>query len=202
MYAFSLFVPSIISGLGYKSTEAQLLTVPPYAAAAIATVAIGFLADRTGQRGLLNIGCGCLGIVGFIMLISTGKSGVQYAGLFLGAMGIYPCIANTIVWAANNTEGVYKRGITMGFVIGWGNLNGTSLKSTPSLLPIPHPNIPRHRLLQYLPRSRQATLPPRPRRRAGVPCRIPRGRKSHDASAAASGEHQAAKRAAGPLGAG
>jgi hypothetical protein len=70
------------------------------------------------------MGCGCLGIVGFIMLISTGKSGVQYAGLVLGAMGIYPCIANTIVWAANNTEGVYKRGITMGFVIGWGNLNG------------------------------------------------------------------------------
>jgi hypothetical protein len=26
--------------------------------------------------------------------------------------------------AANNTEGVYKRGVTLGFVIGWGNLNG------------------------------------------------------------------------------
>ena len=25
---------------------------------------------------------------------------------------------------ANNTEGVYKRGVTLGFVIGWGNLNG------------------------------------------------------------------------------
>lgn len=39
-------------------------------------------------------------------------------------MGIYPCVANTIVWTSNNTEGVYKRGITLGFVIGWGNLNG------------------------------------------------------------------------------
>ena len=124
LYAFSLFIPTIIAGLGYASTEAQLLTVPPYAAAAIATVTIGFVADRTGKRGFCNIGMGSLGIIGFIMLISTGKPGVQYAGLFLGAMGIYPCIANTIVWAANNTEGVYKRGITMGFVIGWGNLNG------------------------------------------------------------------------------
>ena len=26
--------------------------------------------------------------------------------------------------AANNTEGVYKRGVTLGFVIGFGNLNG------------------------------------------------------------------------------
>jgi hypothetical protein len=30
----------------------------------------------------------------------------------------------TISWVANNVEGVYKRGITLGFVIGWGNLNG------------------------------------------------------------------------------
>jgi hypothetical protein len=44
--------------------------------------------------------------------------------MFLGAIGIYPCIANTITWTANNVEGVYKRGITLGFVIGWGNLNG------------------------------------------------------------------------------
>lgn len=33
-------------------------------------------------------------------------------------------IANTIAWASNNVEGSYKRGVTMGFVIGWGNLNG------------------------------------------------------------------------------
>jgi len=58
------------------------------------------------------------------MLVSGTSPGVRYAGTFLGALGIYPCIANTIVWVSNNTEGVYKRGITMGFVIGWGNLNG------------------------------------------------------------------------------
>ena len=35
LYAFSLFLPTIISELGYKTTKAQLLSVPPYAAAAI-----------------------------------------------------------------------------------------------------------------------------------------------------------------------
>ena len=35
LYAFSLFLPTIISELGYKTTKAQLLTVPPYATAAI-----------------------------------------------------------------------------------------------------------------------------------------------------------------------
>lgn len=29
-----------------------------------------------------------------------------------------------MAFVSNNIEGVYKRGIVMGFVIGWGNLNG------------------------------------------------------------------------------
>ncbi|KAF2242777.1 MFS general substrate transporter [Trematosphaeria pertusa] len=124
LYAFSLFLPTIINQLGYASTTANLLSVPPYAAAAIATVLIGWLADRTRQRGLCNIVISLSGIVGFAMLLGSGKPGVQYAGTFLGAIGIYPCIANTISWASNNVEGVYKRGVTLGFVIGWGNLNG------------------------------------------------------------------------------
>ena len=124
LYAFSLFLPSIIQSLGYASTKAQLLSVPPYAAAAILTISIGYIADRTRQRGLCNIGVSILGAVGFAMLIAGTSPGVQYAGTFLGALGIYPCIANTISWVANNTEGVYKRGVTLGFVIGWGNLNG------------------------------------------------------------------------------
>jgi len=76
------------------------------------------------QRGLCNIGVSFLGIIGFSMLLGSKHAGVQYAGTFLGALGIYPCIANTISWVSNNTEGVYKRGVALGFVIGWGNLNG------------------------------------------------------------------------------
>lgn len=124
LYAFSLFLPTIISELGYKSTQANLLTVPPYAAAAVLTVTIGFLADRWRMRGPFNIGFSLLGILGFAMIISSSSAHVKYAGVFLAAGGIYPCIANTIVWAGNNVEGVFKRGVVMGVLIGWGNLNG------------------------------------------------------------------------------
>lgn len=124
LYAFSLFLPSIISELGYSSTKAQLLTVPPYAAAAVMTITIGYIADRTRQRGLCNIFVSFLGIAGFAMLLGSQKAGIKYAGTFLGALGIYPCIANTISWTSNNIEGVYKRGVVLGFVIGWGNING------------------------------------------------------------------------------
>lgn len=124
LYAFSLFLPTIIKQLGYTSTTANLLSVPPYALAAVVTVLVGWLADRTQQRGLCNIGMSIFGIVGFSMLLGSSTPGIQYAGTFLGAMGIYPCIANTISWTSNNVEGVYKRGVTLGFVIGWGNING------------------------------------------------------------------------------
>ena len=35
LYAFSLFLPSIINQLGYTATKAQLLSVPPYAVACV-----------------------------------------------------------------------------------------------------------------------------------------------------------------------
>ena len=124
LYAFSLFLPTIIDDLGYTSTKAQLLTVPPYAVACVFTIFIGYVADRTRQRGLCNMGPAMIGAAGFSMLLGSKSAKVQYAGTFLGALGIYPCIANTISWTSNNVEGVYKRGVTLGFVIGWGNLNG------------------------------------------------------------------------------
>ncbi|EPE06875.1 major facilitator superfamily transporter [Ophiostoma piceae UAMH 11346] len=126
LYAFSLFLPSIVVNLGWSSSviHSQLMSVPPYAAAAILTVVIGFVADRTRARGLCNILVSLVGIVGFSMLIGTSRPAVQYAGTFLAALGIYPCISNSITWMANNTEGVYKRGVVLGFVVGWGNLSG------------------------------------------------------------------------------
>ncbi|KAL1304988.1 hypothetical protein AAFC00_003892 [Neodothiora populina] len=124
LYAFSLFLPTIIGQLGYSSTTANLLSVPPYAAAAVLTVVVGWIADRTKKRGMCNIFTSLLGMAGFSMLLGSQQPGVKYAGTFLGALGIYPCVSNTISWAANNVEGSYKRGVTIGFVIGWGNLNG------------------------------------------------------------------------------
>jgi MFS family permease len=51
LYAFSLFIPTIIQQMGYKNTHAQLLSVPPYAVAAVVTITVGYIADRTGKRG-------------------------------------------------------------------------------------------------------------------------------------------------------
>jgi len=85
---------------------------------------VGFAADRTGRRGIFNICFALIGCAGFSMLLASRDPHISYAGTFLGAIGIYPCIANTLTWVGNNVEGVYKRGVTLGTVIAWGNLNG------------------------------------------------------------------------------
>lgn len=64
------------------------------------------------------------GVVGFIILLNDVPVGAKYAATFLAAMGIYPCIPNNAAWMANNTEGVYKRGVTIGLAMGWANLQG------------------------------------------------------------------------------
>jgi cyanate permease len=116
LYAVSLSLPTIVNQLGYRTTTAQLLTVPPYAVAAIMTVAISAIADRTKQRGLCTIATSGTGIIGFILLMSPVSNGVKYFALYLAAAAIYPCVPLTISWVANNTEGTFKRGIVMGIV--------------------------------------------------------------------------------------
>lgn len=60
LYSYALFVPTIIQGLGYASTTAQLLTVPPYIVACFFCIGAGYAADRFKQRGLFMIGFMCL----------------------------------------------------------------------------------------------------------------------------------------------
>ncbi|KAJ5290761.1 hypothetical protein N7478_000012 [Penicillium angulare] len=124
LYAFALFLPTIIKEMGFTATTAQLLTVAPNAVAFPTTVLVGYIGDRTHARGMLNIMSSLIGMTGFCMLIAAKSAAIRYAGTFLGAMAIFPCVANSITWASNNVEGAYKRGITLGIMIGWGNLNG------------------------------------------------------------------------------
>jgi hypothetical protein len=44
--SLSLFTPSITAGLGYTDLKAQLMTVPPYAAAYVVTILVSWSADH------------------------------------------------------------------------------------------------------------------------------------------------------------
>lgn len=55
LYSISVFLPTIVRGLGYTDGIAQLLTVPPYIVACCFTVGGGWAADKRGERGIFMV---------------------------------------------------------------------------------------------------------------------------------------------------
>lgn len=132
LYTLSLFLPTIITELGFTAAQAQLLTVPPYAVATILTVVIAILAEKTRRRAPFLIGSSSLGIIGYIILLSapSDKPGVSYFGTILAAAGIYPSCAIVLSWPTANVSGQSKRATATAMTITVGNLGaviGTQL---------------------------------------------------------------------------
>lgn len=130
LYAFSVFLPSIIRSLGdWSSVESNLLSVPIYVIACLFTVAIGFYADRKGNRAMINICLIPVSIVGYIILLAVNPAdapGASYFGCYLSALGIYPMIPNTIALTGSHVEGAYKKSVVMAIIISWGNIHGAA----------------------------------------------------------------------------
>ncbi|THZ88718.1 MFS general substrate transporter [Aureobasidium pullulans] len=124
LYGISLFLPTIIKELGYKTTTAQLLTVPIYVVASAITIAVAYAADRKRLRSPWILVGLCFQAIGFIMCISTSHPGVTYAGIFIAACALYQCQPSNITWLSNNLSGSYKRAVGMGIQISVGNLAG------------------------------------------------------------------------------
>ncbi|KAF3046119.1 hypothetical protein E8E12_011199 [Didymella heteroderae] len=86
LYSFSLFLPSIVAGMGYHSTTAQLLTVPPNMAAFFTVLACAYFSDRLKTRGAFIAAGTVVGLVGYIMLVAAKNNATRYAGTFLVAI--------------------------------------------------------------------------------------------------------------------
>ncbi|GFN18715.1 allantoate permease family MFS transporter [Aspergillus tubingensis] len=133
LYTLSLFMPTIISALGYTSAQAQLLTVPPYAVAFVLTITVAILSERTHRRAPFILGSTALACIGYILLLTDHRPGVSYLGTFFAAAGIYPAVAIVLSWPANNVSGQTKRCIANAMQISIGNLGavlGTQLYRT------------------------------------------------------------------------
>ncbi|QUC21607.1 uncharacterized protein UV8b_05850 [Ustilaginoidea virens] len=115
IYGISLFLPSIIKGLDYSKTEAQLMTVPIYVTAAILAVIFAFLSDKAGKRSPFVIG---------FMCAASANPKVVYGGVFVVACAIYPAFPGILAWLSNNLSGSCKRSAGMAVQISVGNLAG------------------------------------------------------------------------------
>ncbi|KAI2630546.1 MFS transporter-like protein [Xylaria nigripes] len=121
LYSFSLFLPTIISGLGYTSTRAQLFTAPPNLAAFFTVLIVTALSDRMKARGPLMVVCCLVAMIGYILMLATRSNGARYAGTFFIAMGVYPNSALIMGWLSNNLAPHFVRATGTGFLIAFAN---------------------------------------------------------------------------------
>ncbi|KAI0739493.1 MFS general substrate transporter [Daedaleopsis nitida] len=125
-YSFALFLPTIISGLGFSASHAQLLSVPPNVAGCLFTVLAGVLSDRCRARGPFVLAGTLTALAGYVVLFASTGPGAGYAGTMVAASGLFPAVACVLAWAGGNVGGEVKRGVVIAMVIGLGNLGGVA----------------------------------------------------------------------------
>jgi cyanate permease len=110
-----VFLPTILTDMGFSDVNAQGLSAPPYFVAFITVIGTTYLADRIQQRGLVIAALTAIGGIGYVILATTKSVGARYFGVFLAAAGIFPAIGNVLPWVTNNQGSDTRRG--MGIVI-------------------------------------------------------------------------------------
>ncbi|KAJ7604012.1 major facilitator superfamily domain-containing protein [Roridomyces roridus] len=122
LYSLSLFLPTIISGLGFANWEAQLMTVPPNALAALSIWCTVWLSSRYNYRAPFIIGAAFVAIIGYIILLTGPTIASQYVGVHFAAAGVYTGNALLLSWPGENVSGQTKRAVSVAFQITLGDM--------------------------------------------------------------------------------
>ncbi|POY72429.1 hypothetical protein BMF94_4255 [Rhodotorula taiwanensis] len=118
----SLFLPTIISGLGkYTTVETQLRSVPPYIVSAAWALLMSYFAWKTQRHGLFIAASTSLSVVGYIMFIASSNPQVLYGASFLTFTGALPCGPFFLAWATANSGNPVARAVTAAIVPAFGS---------------------------------------------------------------------------------
>ncbi|KAI0191642.1 major facilitator superfamily transporter [Astrocystis sublimbata] len=128
-YALKFTLPAIITSMGFKSSTAQLLTIPPYAAGAISAYAVAVCADKFRWRMPFIAGPQTAVIVGFVILFVKAadiKNNVAlcYFAVVLVCAGLYPIFPGVNAWNIANSAPAGKRAVSIAYLVAAGNVGG------------------------------------------------------------------------------
>jgi len=126
LYSFSVFLPTIINGLGgnWSRQVVQALTVPVYFAGFGIYIASAWYGDRIQQRGIFCIGGLTCSMIGYIFLIINKGFVLSYIGTFIVALGLWTATGASFTWINNNNPRYGKRAFASGMQITIGNISG------------------------------------------------------------------------------
>ncbi|KAG6855145.1 hypothetical protein C0991_006074 [Blastosporella zonata] len=99
--SFNAFFPTLSATLGYSTTVSLLLCAPPFAFTVIVSAFLSHHSDKVGERFYHIAASFGVGILGFIIAVSTMNTAARYVSLFLmaqsyaGFIVLYAWISNT-----------------------------------------------------------------------------------------------------------
>lgn len=122
LYSLSLFLPTIIAGLGFQTWQAQLMTVPPNVLASFSIWTTVYFSNKCNVRAPFIIGAAIVSIIGYILLIACTSPGLQYFGVHLAAAGVYTGNSLLLSWPGENVSGQGKRAVAVALQISVGDI--------------------------------------------------------------------------------
>ncbi|KAK2760789.1 hypothetical protein FQN54_002027 [Arachnomyces sp. PD_36] len=125
-YATSFFTPTILHQLGWTALRAQVMSIPIFVVATVVALTTGVLTDFLRHRYAFTI-IGCvITTIGYVILIcqESVSVGARYFAVFAITSGAYITQPVCMAWINNNSGGHYKRAISAGMQIGFGNTGG------------------------------------------------------------------------------
>ncbi|KAI5357097.1 putative major facilitator superfamily, MFS transporter superfamily [Septoria linicola] len=127
LYSFSIFLPTIIRGIGQWSVaEVQCLTIPMYVLGAAVYIGNAWYSDRIQVRGPFIIGGTLVSIIGYVMLIASSSVRVSFAGTFVTSAGLFLCVGLPLSWLSSNNPRYGKLATASGIQVTLANLSGVA----------------------------------------------------------------------------
>jgi MFS family permease len=130
-----VFLPTIVSAMGFSARVSQGLSAPPFLFAFVVVLATAVLSDRMRDRSRLLMAHACLAALGYATLILPGIGldfgpVIRYMAVFPICAGFFSAVTLLITWTVNNQRSDEGKGAGVALlnVIGqMGPLLGTRL---------------------------------------------------------------------------
>lgn len=120
--SIAAFAPTILTELGWKSTTAQLMTMPVWGSGIVGSLSATWLAARFDLRGPFVLGGICFQLIGWvIMYVYVPQAGIRYMALFLMSMGTFSQMPLLLGWLSANLRGRKFMAVGMAWMVGFGN---------------------------------------------------------------------------------
>ena len=119
------FYPTLVSGLGYKGTKAQYMTVPIYAVAFVCVAVTGYFCDRfPNRRGLVIASWLTLSMSCSVAVVTVFGFKARYVLLVFLTAGLWSANAMSLSFASStfSTEQKGIRAVALAFINSMGNL--------------------------------------------------------------------------------